>query len=76
MTAADFRRYRRVRPGEYHSSDGRVIIARVISRQTRRPDEICWSVNVDGRVLPRSYGTKREAKAAAARKLESGTVGT
>ncbi len=53
-------------PGIYATEDGSVEIHRVISRQTRRPDEICWELYLDGKAHHFTYETLRDAKVAAA----------
>jgi hypothetical protein len=60
---------KRLAPGLYQSRDGRVVIRREVSQQTRRADEVCWSVTIDGRTLPRAEETKRDAVRAAERRL-------
>jgi hypothetical protein len=60
---------RRVEPGLYQSLDYRVLIKRNISQQTRRADEVCWAVAIDGKWLHTEYPTKREAVEVAERRL-------
>lgn len=61
---------KRIEPGKYRSDDGRALIERVVSRQTRRADEICWSVMIDGRMLVLHFDTKREAVDGALRAMK------
>ena len=65
-------RLRRVEPGLYRSADGRVEIRKEVSRQTRRADEVCWTVTVDGRTLPRAEETKSDAVRVAEARLTAG----
>lgn len=55
-------------PGRYVSVDGRTTILKEISRQTRRPDEICWGVYRDGELIGIHQATKRDAVALATSK--------
>lgn len=49
-------------PGYYTYDDGTIIIRRELSQQTGRPDEVCWGVYVNGRLLGHQHwDTKREA---------------
>lgn len=57
-------RFQRIKAGEYKSDDGRILINRVVSRQTYRADEILWSITVDGRTQVMHYNTLKEAREA------------
>jgi hypothetical protein len=59
---------KKLEAGVYQSADGRVLIRREVSRQTGRADEVSWSLEIDGTYLF-DYETKREAVAAAVRRL-------
>lgn len=46
----------------YISTDGRVKIKKVFSRQTGRPTETLWELNIDGVYVSRNcFDTKKEA---------------
>lgn len=57
-------RFQRIKAGEYKSDDGRILISRVVSRQTYRANEIVWSITVDGKTKVMHYDTLKEAKEA------------
>lgn len=67
-------KYNRIAAGHYRSADGRVEIKREISQQTYRADEVCWDIIIDGRPLAMSWDSLREAKEAAARRLQQGVA--
>ena len=41
--------------------DGSVVIRRVVSKQTHRPGEICWSVSINEKTEVMHHDTKRDA---------------
>ncbi len=59
----------RVKFGLYKSVDGRVVIRRVASRQTRRNTDVCWSLTINGKELPVIFFIKKDALRFAERKL-------
>jgi len=62
--------FKRIAPGQYCSLDGRILITRVISRQTYRPNETLWAISIDGKELPRAEDTLSDAKEEVQRLLE------
>lgn len=54
-------RFQRIKAGEYKSDDGRILISRVVSRQTYRANEIVWVLTIDGKERTRCYDTLKEA---------------
>lgn len=61
---------KRIESGFYESTDGRVVIRRVISRQTYHPDEVCWCIEIDGKALSMAEETKRDAVKSAEQALK------
>lgn len=61
---------KRIEPGYYQSADGRVEIRRIVSQQTNRTDETCWTVAIDGVELARAENTMRDAVELAERRLQ------
>ena len=59
----------RLESGLYKSRDGRVVIEKVVSKQTYRPDEICWQITIDGQTKPFCSDTYKDAKIEASRLL-------
>lgn len=62
-------KFHRIESGVYESHDKRVIIKKEISQQTYHPDEVSWSVTIDGKALPVDKDTKRDAVNEAKRRL-------
>jgi len=54
-------RFLRTEPRVYQSEDGSYRIVRVLSRQTGRPDETCWTMSCDGKWVG-DYDLLRDAK--------------
>lgn len=63
--------FKRVRPGTYESTDGFVNIQREVSQQTRRADEIVWTIRINGRIIDISHETLQDAKDAVWRYIKS-----
>lgn len=61
----------RIEGGLYKSRDGRVVITKVVSKQTRRADETCWQISIDGKTKPLCEDTYKEAKIEAGRLLRA-----
>lgn len=61
----------RIESGLYTSRDGRVVIEKVVSKQTYRPDEICWQITIDGETKPFCTDTYKDAKVEASRFLQT-----
>lgn len=51
----------RSQAGEYVTKDGRLIVRKVLSQQTRRAVEVVWQIVLDGKALARCFDTKRDA---------------
>ena len=62
--------WEKIEAGHYCSRDSRAEIQRKVSRQTYHPDEICWSVIIDGKTEVMHQDTLREAKNEAIRLIE------
>lgn len=54
-------RFQRLKAGEYKSADGRILINRMVSRQTYYANEIVWVLTIDGKERTRCYNTLKEA---------------
>lgn len=62
-------KWKRIEAGRYQSEDGRAVVYRDVSQQTRRTDETVWVVVIDGKELPFAQDTLKDAKQIAERKL-------
>lgn len=63
-------KFHRQEKGVYISHCQRVVIQKVISKQTHYPDEVCWSITIDGKELPFCQDTKKDAILEAERRLK------